>query len=170
MSIDSQLRRRFEDAVERHADSMYRVAYRLTGAHDAAAELVQETYLNAWRSLATLSEPDKLRGWMFSILRHQYHKMRARHRPMQRLSEVEISDPGNDPPAAQSTSDELIRTAVLQLDEDHKLPLLLVSMEQMSVEAAAEVLGIPRGTVLSRLHRARRKLREILARNLAEAD
>ena len=65
---------------------------------------------------------------------------------------------------------EVVQLAIEELDESHKMPLLLVSMEGMSVEQAAETLGIPRGTVLSRLHRAREKLKRILIRDPTNTD
>ncbi len=60
---------------------------------------------------------------------------------------------------------QTVQLSISELDEKHRMPLLLVSMEGFSVEQAAEILGVPRGTVLSRLSRARGKLKEILKRN-----
>ncbi len=166
MPIDEPLRRLFESAVDEYADSMYRVAYRLTGCRDAAGELVQETYMQAWRNLTTLSDRSKIRGWMFAILRNQFSKQRQRSQRYRPLTEPLASELVRADRQTPTDQQEMVQSAISQLDDDHKLPVLLVSMEQMSVDSAAEVLGIPRGTVLSRLHRARQKLKDILERQI----
>ena len=74
MTIDENLRDKFEAAVDQFADSMYRVAFRLTGNRELANELVQESYYQAWRSLGSLKDIQKMRSWMFAILRNQYTK------------------------------------------------------------------------------------------------
>lgn len=164
MPIDDQLQRQFETAIDQHADSMYRVAYRLTGHRDLASELVQETYLQAWQGLGSLRDHTRLRAWMFGILRFQFSKQIRRELRTSSLSpEVagEVAESGND------GNDELkdtVQSAIGELGEEFRLPILLVSMEGMPVDEAAEILEIPRGTVLSRLHRGRQKLKEILER------
>ena len=160
---DKQLQQLYEDCVESCADSMYRVAYRLTGNQTLAVELVQETYLNAWTNLSSLKDTDKLRGWMFAILRNQYSKL------IRKESKAATTTEHLDQTAQQeqNNSSEIATTVQIAmdlLDDKHKLPLLLVSMEGMSVEEAAKALDIPRGTVLSRLSRGREKLKELLLR------
>ncbi len=85
---------------------------------------------------------------------------------MQSLTEPMIAELADRPFADQGEFRGQFQEALSHLDDSHKLPLLLVSMEGLSVEAAAEVLGVPRGTVLSRLHRGREKLKTILIRVL----
>jgi RNA polymerase sigma-70 factor (ECF subfamily) len=163
---EEQLRQLYEQCVERHAASLYRVAYRLTGRRDRADELVQETYLHAWRSLPSLRDPEKIRAWMFSILRKRLAKTRRQMIPMNELSTHRVEDltdarergPGPDPDV------EWLQAAINSLDDEHKFPLLLVSMEGLTTDEAATILKIPRGTVLSRLHRAREKIRNAAAR------
>ncbi len=163
MTKDKELQRRFEQCVDQCADSMFRVAFRLTGNRTLANELVQETYLNAWKSISGLKDPEKMRRWLFAILRNQYSKLirkESRSTPTtEHLDSVAAKQTPVDP------TKELVQSAIAELEEIHKLPLLLVSMEGMSVDQTAEVLGVPRGTVLSRLHRARQKLKEILIRD-----
>ena len=151
----------FEACVEQCADSIYRVAFRLTGNDTLARELVQNTYLEAWANIGKLKDRKKLRGWMFAILRNQYSKLVREERrsiaTTDQLGEI-----------AETKKEELDNAAAIQeaidrLDEKYKLPLLLVAIDQMSIDMAAEVLGIPRGTVLSRLHRGREKLRQSLS-------
>lgn len=164
MPIDEQLQRQFETAVDQHADSMYRVAYRLTGHRDLASELVQETYLQAWQGLASLRDETKLRSWMFGILRFQFSKQMRRESRTSSLSPESASaipETGN-----RETSDvqDQVQAAINQLGDDFRLPILLVSMEGIPVDEAAEILGVLRGTVLSRLHRGREKLKAMLER------
>ena len=109
-----------------------------------------------------------MRGWLFAILRNQYSKLirkEARSTPTtEHLDSVAVYEKPVD------QAKQVVQSAIEELDENHKLPLLLVSMEGMSVDQAAEALGIPRGTVLSRLHRAREKLKQILIRDPANAE
>ena len=72
MPADLQSRELFERCISQHADSLYRVAFRLSGRRELAEELVQETYLNAWNGIESLSDVSKMRGWMFAILRNQF--------------------------------------------------------------------------------------------------
>ncbi len=166
MRNDDHRRRLYEQCVQEHAAALYRVAFRLTGCHESANELVQETFLNAWKDLSKLKDDSKMRGWMFSILRNQNSKVARRTSRERNLTTPMIE---NLTDRSSQDHDEFrgqFQEALDQLDDDHKLPLLLVSMEGHSVEAVAEVLGVPRGTILSRLHRGRQKLKTILTRVL----
>ena len=166
MALETELQRRFEQCVDCCADSMFRVAFRLTGNRTLASELVQETYLSAWKGINNLKDPDRMQAWLFAILRNQYSKLIRKERRVVatngHLDSIAALPETNDPKKQQ------VQTALEGLDENHKLPLLLVSMEGLSVDEAAEILGIPRGTVLSRLHRGRKKLKEILARRQSQ--
>ncbi len=165
MPDDLQSRQLFEQCIDEHADSLYRVAYRLTGNRELAEELIQETYLNAWKSISTLHDQAKIRGWMFAILRNQYGKMIRRRPSIQQTADMDTVSQLTDPPqpAAVFDQQEWVQAAMEKLAEDQRLPLLLVTMEGLTVDEAAEVLQIPRGTVLSRLHRGRQKLKQLLA-------
>lgn len=162
MPIDSEKQTVYEQCVSLCADSLYRTAYRLTGNDTLACELIQETYFNAWKSLGSLSDTSRIRAWMFSILRFQYTKLLRIEKKS--VGTSECLDEVHSKSDATSETTDLVQEALNQLDEKNKLPLLLVSMEGMSVDEAAKVLEIPRGTVLSRLHRGRERLREILGR------
>lgn len=157
----------FEECVDRHADSLYRVAFRLMGDRDLAQELVQESFLQAWQNLAALRDPNRMRGWLFSILRNQYGKRMRTETRWQTLPPEQVGTLTNPP--ANSTGDlqSALQEALHQLEDHHKLPLLLVAMEGLSTAEAAEVLELPPGTLLSRLHRGRQKLKEILVRDPA---
>lgn len=163
MAPESELRQRFESCVDRCADSMFRVAYRLLGNRTLANELVQETYLQAWANVKSLQDPEKMRSWMFSILRNQYSKLIRRESKIRHETASIDSVPQIE--KCPTDTQHWVQTAIEELDDKHKLPLLLVSMEGMSTEDAANALGVPKGTVLSRLSRAREKLKTILNRS-----
>ena len=166
MPPNDQDRLTFESAIAAHAESLYRVAFRLTGNHHSAHELVQETYLGAWTNIAQLKDPTKLRGWIFAIMRNQFAKVRQR----QRISISESAEIETVPASHANANDlqEMVQEAVQRLDDDLRLPILLVTMEGWSIAEAAEQLGIPLGTVLSRLHRGRLRLRQYLESNWQE--
>lgn len=159
---DEELLRQYESCVVACADSMYRVAFRLTSNSTLARELVQETYLQAWKNLRSLKDPAKLRGWMFSILRNQYTKLIRKESKVANPTEhIEmVAEPSSS--ENKNDSQEIVQAALATLDDKHRLPLLLVSMEGMSVEQASEVLDVPRGTILSRLSRGREKLKSAI--------
>jgi len=168
MPTEIELQQRFEACIDDCADSLFRVAYRMTGDESLARELVQETYLNAWKNLGSLSDIKKIRGWMFAILRNQFTKqIRAESRKVPTSDQIERMTAA---PATINESHEMIHEGLAQLEEKYKLPLLLVAMEQISVEEAAEILDMPRGTVLSRLHRGRQKLKGYLVRDNERVD
>ena len=148
--------------------SLFRVAYRLTGNQTLAAELVQETYLNAWKSIGNLKDPDRMRAWMFSIMRNQYTKLlRLEKRSVptkEHLNDV------SKPEIAENDTADRVQAALARLDDKHKLPVLLVSLEGMTVDEAAAILETPRGTILSRLHRGRQKLKQLLSEDQTQVE
>lgn len=164
----SDTRKLFDACVEKCADSMYRVAWRLTGNSGDADDLVQESYVQAWQKIDSLRDPDRMRSWMFAILRNQFLKSVRKKKPMASTEVESVVDHRSDESAAEENVD-VVQHAIKQLDEDQRLPILLVSMEGLSVDEASEILQIPRGTVLSRMHRGRQRLKEILSRENSDA-
>jgi RNA polymerase sigma-70 factor (ECF subfamily) len=166
--IDQQ-RARFEAAVDEWASSLYRVAYRWCGDRERAEEIVQETFIGAWSNIDQLEKPERIKSWLFGVLRNQFLKScRSSQRTLQMLDSIDVVAPINK----KSELQQQVQEAIAMLDEDQRLPILLVSMEGWSTEEAAQLLGIPQGTVLSRLHRGRQRLKEILIREreLDEVD
>ena len=168
MQPTATFHQRFEECVECCANSLFRVAYRLTGNQTLAAELVQETYLNAWKSIGNLKDPDRMRAWMFSIMRNQYTKLlRLEKRSVptkEHLNDV------SKPEIAENDTADRVQAALARLDDKHKLPVLLVSLEGMTVDEAAAILETPRGTILSRLHRGRQKLKQLLSEDQTQVE
>lgn len=160
----SDTRKQFEACVERCADSMYRVAWRLTGNSGDADDLVQESYIQAWQKIDSLRDPDRMRSWMFAILRNQFLKSVRKKKPVASPEMESVVDHRSEESELEENVD-VVQQAIKQLDEDQRMPILLVSMEGLSVDEASEILQIPRGTVLSRMHRGRQKLKELLNRS-----
>jgi RNA polymerase sigma-70 factor (ECF subfamily) len=160
----------FEEMVTSHLDPLYRTALRLTGRPQDAEDLVQETYLRAWRSLHTYRPGTNPKAWLFRIL-HNAHidRYRASTRTVQTVDEMEGQDPAfvvHDTPESVVLSgvmDAEIRQALMALPEVFRSCLILADLEGFSYQEIADILGIPRGTVMSRLFRGRRAMRRALA-------
>ena len=155
--------------------SLYSAALRLTRNAADAEDLVSETYLRAYRSYGTFTAGTNLKAWMYRILTNAYiSEYRRRQR---RPAETELGDVehlylyrrlGADAPArlGRSVEDELaelfteheVKQAVEDLPDYYRLPVLLADVEGFSYSEIAEILDIPIGTVMSRLHRGRKQL------------
>jgi RNA polymerase sigma-70 factor (ECF subfamily) len=163
---EAQRRSAYEQWVRAHGAELFRCAYRLTGKTQVAEDLVQETFVEAWRSADKLRDPEKARGWLFQILRFRHlHAIRDGKRRME-------GQPGRVPltadvPTGDTTAGveqrDAIQVGLACLDQRLRETLLMVVMEGLTAQEAADRLGLPMGTVLSRLHRARERLREVMA-------
>jgi RNA polymerase sigma-70 factor (ECF subfamily) len=169
MSASDPSRLHYERLVHAHAADLYRFAYRLTGRAELGQDLVQETFLEAWRSIAQQKNPETARAWLFSILRHRWaHLCRDAARRIQALpsSHAFADFPAGDATAADALADEeVLRNALDTVDPRFKEALLMVFMQGLSCKQAASELGVPIGTVLSRISRARAALRTALSKS-----
>ena len=138
-----------------------RYARALVGERASADDLVQDTLERAWAKLHLYRRGTDLRAWLFTVM-HNVHVNRVRAtRPVDPLEEEmpELAQRGTQPDAL------LVRDldrAIARLPADQRAVLLLVTLEEMSYEEVARTLGIPIGTVMSRLSRAREKLRAMM--------
>ncbi len=140
--------------------------YATAWLHDAADadDLVQDCLERAIRRRETLNDPDRLGGWLLTIL-HNLHRTGLRNR-MRRPQPVAIESLADElaltaPPEDRGEVRDFVR-AMASLSEDHREILLLVGLEGLSYRETADVLGVPIGTVMSRLARARERLRVAL--------
>jgi len=152
--------------IDRHTHELFGFAYRLTGDHGVAEDLVQETFYEAWRHRRPLRSIREPRAWLFVVLRRRYGKLRRyeNRRPVfLPLAGREASPPDRHEPGSDTfeISDALQR-GLNELTELYKLPLLMVFLEGLSCAEAAARLDVPLGTVLSRLHRGRAQLRAVM--------
>ncbi len=157
MTHSDPLRARYEHFVHAHAAELHRFAYRLTGRADVSQDLVQETFLEAWRSIGQLKTSEKGRAWLFSILRHRWaHLRRDASRRITTLSTTEtlgIYPSDAVLPIEMLAQEETLQNALNSLDPRFKEAFLMVYMQGLTCKEAAAELGVPLGTVLSRMSR-----------------
>lgn len=143
--------------------NLRRYARGLTGDREAADDLVQDTLERAWSRIALWQRRGDMRAWLFSILHNVFiDRVRSkRASPEEAMGDEEISAP------TRATQTDLLEVrdldrALLRLPPDQREVLLLVAVEQMTYEQVGAAVGVPLGTVMSRLSRARERLRAIL--------
>ena len=138
-----------------------RYARALTGDRAASDDLVQDTLERAWAKLHLYRRGTDLRAWLFTVM-HNVHVNRVRAtRPTDPLEE-EMAELAQRPTQGDALAVRDLDRAVARLPEEQRAVLLLVALEDMSYEEVARTLGIPIGTVMSRLSRAREKLRAMM--------
>jgi RNA polymerase sigma-70 factor (ECF subfamily) len=155
----------FETEALGLADQLFRVAFRLLRDRARAEDLVQETYLQAWRSFHRFELGTNLRAWLYKILFNVYYSGQRKERLQLVPAEETLAETiAYDPPTPQRVTDEEVLAALERLPRDFQIPLLLADVEELSYREIADVLEIPLGTVMSRLHRGRKLLRTELAK------
>jgi RNA polymerase sigma-70 factor (ECF subfamily) len=176
----------FRALVERYQGRAYRLALRILRNEEAARDAVQEAFLKAYTSLARFEERSSFYTWFYRLVMNQSIDMRRRERAAQRVAwdegrpiERAALEPaaGAEPSAAPDASDSLERkevrervgAAIEALPPAARETLLLREVDGLSYAEIAKVLEIPRGTVMSRLHYARRRVQEALRRTGVEA-
>lgn len=163
-------RQAFDALATAMYDRLYSVARRILRDGYAAEEAVQECLIRGWRELRSLREPSRFEAWMHRLLVNSCHDQGRRARRFAvEVTEIsfERSDPADDF-ATVVNVDELER-GFLQLPIGHRAVLVLTHYLGMSAPEVSEVLGIPVGTVHSRLHYAVRAMRAALSKSAAEA-
>jgi RNA polymerase sigma-70 factor (ECF subfamily) len=171
---------RFAEQAMEHMDSLYAGALRMTRNPSDAEDLVQETYLKAYRGFGGFEEGTNLKAWLFRILTNTYIN---RYRQQQRrpdestdiddvedfylyrrlggIDQARISQSAEDQLFEMFTDDE-VKGALEALPESFRMAVLLADVEGFAYKEIAEILDIPIGTVMSRLHRGRKALQKAL--------
>jgi RNA polymerase sigma-70 factor (ECF subfamily) len=168
--IFNHRREEFDRAALVHQASLMRTAMRLCGARDVADDLVQETYLDAWRSFHRFATGTNCRAWLYKILFFNYTRLRrkqAREPFLVELDEAAESALRFDPQTPDALTAESVKGAFERLPDPFRTTVYLVDVEQLSYREASEALQVPIGTVMSRLSRGRRLLRVELATQAA---
>jgi RNA polymerase sigma-70 factor (ECF subfamily) len=153
--------------VEQEIPRLRRYARALTRSSDRADDLVQDTLLRALTKLHLWQPGTDIRAWLFTIMHHQYvNRVRREMREAGTVDVEHISSTlvATTDPTARRQLVELDR-ALAQLSAEQREVLLLVGLEGMDYENVAEILGVPIGTVRSRLSRGRERLRELIGRD-----
>ena len=145
-----------------HREALYRMALSQTRGLDLAEDIVQETYKEAWRSFARYQPGSNCKAWLFTIL-FRVIKRHRRPTPVQIDLDEAPAAALSQPPGIEEklVSESVLRTA-LSLPEHYRLVLILADVESLSYREIADTLGIPIGTVMSRLNRARDLFRQKL--------
>ena len=169
----------FSEEALPHMDAVFRFALRLTGARDEAGDLVQDTYLRAFRAWEQYTPGTRCKSWLFTICRNVFLRGRERSR---RRDEILLEAAQDDPRAIsreapvfaasrdedpegeffRSIVDDKVFEAIDQLPEEYRMAVVLSDLEDLSYGEIAEVMEIPVGTVKSRLFRGRRQLQRQL--------
>ena len=152
----------FEGSALPHLNDLYRTACSLLGDRTEAEDLVQETYLHAWKSFHRFEPGTNCRAWLFKILFHRLHHHRRKWFRMRLAKSDDTLEQtlAYEPPVPEKLSDEEVLAALERLPEDFREVLLLADVEEFSYKEVAAALEIPMGTVMSRLSRGRRLLRD----------
>ena len=158
--VNAAHRIRFERLVGPWQDDLYRYAFWLSRDPDLADDVVPEAMLRAFRSLESLQDEGSVKAWLLTIARREharvYERKRLETQDIDELSTAEAAliATGND------TDIDDMRQAIFQLEENYREPLVLQVMFGFSTEEIAVTMDLTQGAVLTRLHRARRKLIE----------
>ena len=157
-------RQRFDDYVSVYHQDMYRYAAWLSRDKSIAEDVVQESLLRAWKSLDALRDGAAAKQWLLTIVRRE----NARYFERKRLETVDIDNLTASQAAllAHEPDEELdeMRQAIFELDDDYREPLVLQVLMGYSTNEIAEQMGLKQGAVLTRLHRARARLKDRMAK------
>ena len=149
-----------------HQD-MYRYAAWLSRDRTVAEDVVQESLLRAWKSLDSLRDDAAAKHWLLTIVRRE----NARYFERRRLETVDVDDltPSQEALLADQPDHELddVREAIFGLDDDYREPLVLQVLMGYSTSEIGELMGLKQGAVLTRLHRARLKLKDAMDEEMA---
>ena len=157
---------RFQSEAMPHLNDLFRTATHTLGDRIQAEDVVQEAYLQAWKSFDRFEPGTNCRAWLFGILfnclRHHRRKLFRfpRLQPNEEFLEASVA---YTPPIPDELSDQEILGALGSIPSDYRAVVLLVDVEEFAYKEASEILTVPIGTVMSRLSRGRRMLRERLA-------
>ena len=179
MTVHMTTREDFIHDAMQHAPQLFSTAMRMTRNRSDAEDLVQETFIKAWRSFATYQQGTNLRAWLFRIMTNTYiNKYNAQQRKptetelddveelflYKRLGSVDqsqLSQSAEDQMLSLFTDDE-VKKALEELPDQFRIPVLMSDVEGFSYKEIAEILEIPLGTVMSRLHRGRKSMQKML--------
>lgn len=179
-------RRAFSVLVERYQDRVYTLCLRWMGDPQVAEEVAQDVFLALYRSLDGFRGDAQLSTWIYRVTlnhcknRRLYRKRRhhERHEPIEGthndddapVRQIPAEGPGTDAPTFAAQAEFLVQQALRELDEEQRRIIILRDVEELSYEEIGTLLDLPRGTVKSRLHRARSQLAAVLQRRVRKED
>jgi len=172
---EEEKKRIFDEEFFPHIDSMYNFAYRLTYDEDDSKDLVQDTYLKAFRFIESFQKGTNAKAWLFRILKNSFiNEFRKKSKEPAKIDYQEVESFYNSGEVDKSITTDLrvetvkemmgdeVSNALNSLDIDFRTVIILCDLDGFKYDEMAKILDIPIGTVRSRLHRARNLLREKL--------
>lgn len=172
---EEEKKRIFDEEFFPHIDSMYNFAYRLTYDEDDSKDLVQDTYLKAFRFIESFQKGTNAKAWLFRILKNSFiNEFRKKSKEPAKIDYQEVESFYNSEEVDKSITTDLrvetvkemmgdeVSNALNSLDIDFRTVIILCDLDGFKYDEMAKILDIPIGTVRSRLHRARNLLREKL--------
>jgi RNA polymerase sigma-70 factor, ECF subfamily len=157
---------RFQAEAMPHLNDIFRTASRVLGDRARAEDVAQEVFLQAWKSYDKFETGTNCKAWLYKILFHcvNHHRRKWFRFPLLKDTEEFLeANLAYLPPVAERLTDAEILTALDKMPVDYRAVVLLVDVEEFAYKEASEILAIPIGTVMSRLSRGRKLLREQLA-------
>jgi len=151
-----------EELVEQYAGLLFGLARRLSGCPTDAEDLVQQTFLAAHAHGDQLRDTTKVRAWLCTILRNEFLKLVRSRRRASTISLDALGEPTSPEHSNTEIDGEAILLALDSLPEEFRVPIVLYFFEEMSYREIGESLDLPIGTVMSRLSRAKTRLRDRL--------
>lgn len=145
--------------IREHYPAIYRLLLHITRNQDLAQDLTQQTFMSAWKAIATFRSDAHIRTWLHRIAWNEFLRWKRDNRETISLQSAELLP---DPSSPDRIEALYLEQALLQLDEEHRITFLLFYVQQLSLNEVADVLGLPTGTVKSRLFNSRKRLRDIL--------
>jgi RNA polymerase sigma-70 factor (ECF subfamily) len=175
--LDNPTSWNFSDGTLPYRDQLYKTALRMTRSVEETEDLLQETYLKAFHHYERFEEGTNLKAWLFRIMKNTYINWYRKRRlqpiqlefdELQEGFEAQVPDdrrsevPNPEAQIMAQQVDSEVRDSLLALPHDYKMAVLLVDLQGMSYQETADLLGIPVGTVMSRLYRGRKKMERAL--------
>jgi len=176
--------RAFRELVEAHRDRVFNITYRMLGNRAEAEDVAQEVFIAVFKTIDTFREESKFSTWLYRVTvnhcKNRIKYLARRHdRDRDELDEMSpgansatngapVRAPQPDRALEGAQMEQLLQDAIANLDDDHRVVVVLRDVEDLSIEEICEITGLPDGTVKSRLHRARLALRKKLQRHVEE--
>lgn len=174
--------RAFRELLENHRDRVFNITYRMLGNRAEAEDVAQEVFISVFKTIDTFREESKFSTWLYRVTvnhcKNRIKYLARRHdRDRDELDETSQQQSGaisGDPTRAAQPDRALasaqmekhLQEAIANLDDDHRVVVVLRDVEDLSIEEICEITGLPDGTVKSRLHRARLVLRKKMQRHV----
>ncbi len=173
--------RAFRELVAEHRDRVFNITYRMLGNRAEAEDVAQEVFISVFKTIDSFREESKFSTWLYRVaVNHTKNRIkylaRRHERDRDELDETSAAANGataGPPRAIQpdramegAQMEALLQAAIANLDDDHRIVVVLRDVEDLSIEEICEITGLPDGTVKSRLHRARLVLRKKLQRHV----